>query len=71
MAAKKRKTVKFHTDIYPEPAVRAAAKEYAELAAVVITRKGKYIIASISPSVGLPQEELADEFANCALFNSK
>ena len=71
MAAKKRKTFKFHTDIYPEPAVKAAAKEYADFASFDISRKGDYIIAVITPSAAGQAEELADEFVNCVLFNSR
>jgi len=71
MAAKKRTAVKFHAEIYSEPAVKTAAKEYADFASFKISRKGRYIIVVIDPAGGRQPAELADEFVNCVLFNSR
>ncbi|OGR74458.1 MAG: hypothetical protein A2089_06970 [Elusimicrobia bacterium GWD2_63_28] len=70
MAPKKRTTVKFHSAVYSERGVKAAAEAYADFASVAVSRRGAYITAVITPAPGSPAE-LADEFSNCALFNSR
>ena len=71
MAEKKTRIVKFHTEIYTEAAVKAAAAECAGFASFNISRKGHYIRVMISPASTRLQAALAYEFANRALFNSK
>lgn len=70
MAAKKRTTVNFHSAVYTERGVKAAAAAYADFASVAVSRRGAYIRAVITPEPGAPGA-LADEFSNCALFNSR
>ena len=70
MGGRKSAVVKFHRDLYPEAAVKAAALEYAGVAAIRLSREGAYLKAVLTLKSGGAAEALAGEFANRALFNS-
>ena len=73
MAALKKanaKSVKFHSGIYREAAVRAAARDYASFAVFAISKEGVYIKAVITPKAAATPERLEEEFINRALINS-
>lgn len=67
MGAKKRAVVKFHRDLYPERAVKAAAVECSALARIRVRREGAYLKAVITADDGAG--DVAGELSNLALFN--
>jgi hypothetical protein len=62
-------SVKFHTGVYTEAAVKEAALACRETADIRLSRRGAYIEAAFAPKGALPDNFL-EEFANLALANS-
>lgn len=69
MPPRTRTTLRFHTDLYPPPAIAAAVGMFADFAEIQTSRDGAYTVLDVLPTADV-DGDLLGELCNFALANS-